>query len=73
MNIQANKKTLRWDETKSLALNRKRDIYSIIRGREGGPIVAQQVKKPTSIYKDEGSILGLVHWVKELALPQAAA
>ena len=35
----------------------------------GVPIVAQWVKIPTSIHKDVGSIPGLVHWVKDLALP----
>ena len=33
-------------------------------GKYGVPIVAQQVKNPTSILEDAGSILGLVQWVK---------
>ena len=33
------------------------------------PIVAQQVANPTSIYKDAGSIPGLVQSVKDLTLP----
>ena len=37
----------------------------------GIPIVAQRVKNPTSMHEDEGSIPGLVQWVKDLALPQA--
>ena len=37
------------------------------------PTVAQQVKNMTSIYEDVGLIPGLVQWVKDLALPQAAA
>ena len=36
-------------------------------------VVAQQVKNPTSIREDVGSIPGLTQWVKELLLPQAAA
>ena len=35
--------------------------------------MAQQVKNPTSIHEDVGSILDLTHWVKDLALLQAAA
>ena len=36
------------------------------------PIVAQQVKNPTSIHKDAGLIPGLAQWIKDLALLQAA-
>ena len=35
-------------------------------------IVVQQVKNPTSIHEDAGSIPDLVQWVKDQLLPQAA-
>ena len=35
------------------------------------PIVVQQVKNPTSIHEDMGSILGLEQWVKDPVLPKA--
>ena len=36
------------------------------------PVVAQQVKNPTSIHEDVGLGPGLPQWLKDLALPQAA-
>ena len=44
---------------------------SITRGM-GVPVVTQQVKNLTSTHENEGSILGLAQWVKDLALPQAS-
>ena len=37
----------------------------------GVPLVAQQVKNPTSIRENVGSIPGLAQCIKDLALPQA--
>ena len=39
----------------------------------GVPIVAQQVKNPTSIHDDAGWICSLVLWVKDLPLPRTAS
>ena len=39
----------------------------------GVPAVGQGIKNPTSIQEDVGSIPGLIQWVKDLVLPQAAS
>ena len=39
---------------------------------EGVSAVTQWVKNPTSIHEDEGLIPGLVQWVKDPVLSQAA-
>jgi len=39
----------------------------------GVSVVSQRVKNLTSIHEDTGSISGLMQWVRDLALLQAAA
>ena len=48
-------------------IERVRNIKKI-----GIPVVAQQVKNPTSIPKDAGLIPGLNQWVTDLVLPGAS-
>ena len=45
---------------------------TLLKKKGGVPIVAQQVENLTTIHGGMGSIPGLHHWVKDLALPQVA-
>ena len=44
--------------------------FRIQSSKIGVPVVAQQVKNPTSIHGVAGSIPGLAKWVKDLAVAQ---
>ena len=39
----------------------------------GVPVVAQWVKNPATIHEDAGSMPDLAQWIKDLAMPGAAA
>ena len=60
-------------DNKQGARNTKKEKKEIIKEKKGVPIVAQQVKNPTSIHEDAGLIPGLTQWVEYPAWLQAAA
>ena len=57
----------------SIKINNSSASEDIKKVKTGVPVVVQWVKKPTSIHKDMSSIPDLAHWIKDLALLQAAA
>ena len=44
-------------------------MFCPLNDSQGVPVVAQQVKNPTCIREEAGSISGLSQWVKDLVLP----
>ena len=50
-----------------------RKIKMSLRQKTGVVDVAQQIKNPTSIQRDVGSVTDLTQWVKDPALSQAVA
>ena len=56
----------------SIVVTRQKQLYHMdTKAILGIPVVAQQVKNPTSIHEDEGLSPGLAQWVKDPVVLQA--
>ena len=50
--------------------NHRQEYFTLLNFHPlGVPFMAQQLTNPTGIHEDEGSIPGLVQWVKDLVDP----